>query len=266
MTRILVLGALGPDLQPADVATARSRAETLHGSYDLVLANGSWLLGGAGKPRKIYQDMREQGVDLITIGGSALGREAIRKLLETDQPLLRPMNMSPEVEGKWEYELHTEQTPATGSTLKIITLSTNSNRCLIDEPFSRFRDWLNEQPPSVTVLVDFHGEDLAMKMAMSWMYAKEVRNVHILGSGLGVGTCDLRHRPNCCFVSDVGICGGQDLVSGMPPDDWWARYMRRPGSGVVMPDAAPRLDGIHLELNATGGVTQACRLKLEISG
>ena len=70
---------------------------------------------------------------------------------------------------------------------------------------------LTPRPP--VIIVDFHGEATAEKMALGWYLDGRVSAV--LGTHTHVGTVDTRILPRgTAFVSDIGMVGAADSVIG----------------------------------------------------
>ena len=72
-------------------------------------------------------------------------------------------------------------------------------------------------PKPLVILVDFHGEATAEKVALGWYLDGRVSAV--LGTHTHVGTIDTRVLPRgTAFVSDVGMVGAADSVIGDDTD------------------------------------------------
>jgi metallophosphoesterase (TIGR00282 family) len=94
-----------------------------------------------------------------------------------------------------------------------------------DCPFRAMDRLLEElQPRPITIIVDFHAEATAEKIAMGWYLDGRVSAV--LGTHTHVGTIDTRVLPKgTAFISDVGMVGASDSVIGDDIDSVIDRFL-----------------------------------------
>ncbi len=67
---------------------------------DLVIANGENAAGGLGITPNTAAELFESGVDVITSGNHIWAQKEIIPVLDSDIPLLRPLNYPPGVPGR----------------------------------------------------------------------------------------------------------------------------------------------------------------------
>lgn len=173
---------------------------------DMVIANGENAAGGIGITTKTAEELLEDGVDIITTGNHVWHHKDIVPYLEAGQrPLLRPLNYPPGVPGR-------------GYLIKGPVMVVNLiGRVFVgqfDCPFRGMDRLLQEVSPlPPVVLVDFHAEATAEKMAMGWYLDGRVSAV--VGTHTHVGTIDTRLLTRgTAYVTDIGMAGAIDSVIG----------------------------------------------------
>jgi metallophosphoesterase (TIGR00282 family) len=172
---------------------------------DIVVANGENAAGGIGLTPTTAEELFQTGVDIITSGNHIWHHKEIIPILEAESRILRPLNMPPGVPGHGYIVTH---------QVMVVNLLGRVFLGHFDCPF-RAMDHLFEnidhKPP--VVLVDFHAEATAEKIALGWYLDGRVSAV--LGTHTHVGTVDTRVLPQgTAFVSDVGMVGAADSVIG----------------------------------------------------
>src|SRR3972149_6212927 len=67
---------------------------------DLVIANGENVAGGFGLSPDTAQELFDSGVDIITSGNHIWAQKEIIPYLDSDMPVIRPLNYPPGVPGR----------------------------------------------------------------------------------------------------------------------------------------------------------------------
>src|ERR1700676_356486 len=67
---------------------------------EMVIANAENASGGTGLTPGCYRQIREAGVDLVTLGDHAYKKQDIIPTLEKDEHVCKPANFPPEAPGK----------------------------------------------------------------------------------------------------------------------------------------------------------------------
>src|SRR5437773_150610 len=103
--RILFLGDIVG--QPGVTFLKRALAPLVAAeAIDLVIANAENASGGLGMTPGAYRQIREAGVDLVTLGDHIYKKQDIIPLLQKDERVCKPANLPLEAPGK-EYVLAT---------------------------------------------------------------------------------------------------------------------------------------------------------------
>lgn len=172
---------------------------------DLILANGENSAGGIGITPATAEELFKSGVDIITTGNHVWHHREIVPLLESESRIVRPLNMPPGVPGHGYM---------VADKIMVVNLLGRVFIGQFECPFRTMDQLLQEiNPRPRIVIVDFHAEATAEKVALGWYLDGRVSAV--LGTHTHVGTVDTRILPRgTAFVSDVGMVGASESVIG----------------------------------------------------
>lgn len=172
---------------------------------DMVIVNAENAAGGFGLTPAIAQEFIEIGVHVLTSGNHIWAQKDIIPSLDSEMPILRPLNYPPGVPGRGYL--------ITGKTM-VVNLMGRTFMNDIDCPFramDRLLEETEDRPP--VIIVDFHAEATSEKMAMGWYLDGRVSAV--LGTHTHVGTIDAQIMPQgTAYVTDIGMTGPTDSIIG----------------------------------------------------
>lgn len=182
---------------------------------DVVIANGENAAGGRGLSLSAAQELFEAGVDVITTGNHIWDQKEIIPHLQSELPIIRPLNYPP-------------GSPGTGVIqhrgITVINLQGRVFMVNIDCPFRKADKALAQVAPESIVIVDMHAEATSEKVAMGWYLDGRVSAV--LGTHTHVATADARILPKgTAYVSDIGMVGVKDSVIGDDVDAVIRRFL-----------------------------------------
>ncbi len=227
-----------------------------HG-IDLIVANGENAAGGIGLTPETAQELFQAGVDVITSGNHIWHHKEIIPYIENEPRVLRPLNMPPGVPGHGY--LITEKA-------MVVSLMGRVFVGHFDCPF-RAMDCLLEEvnPRPQVILVDFHGEATAEKVALGWYLDGRVSAV--LGTHTHVGTIDTRILPKgTAFVSDVGMVGATNSVIGDDTDSVIQRFLTMMPHRLSVGKGNPMFNSVLVDAEDNSGrALSICRLDLELT-
>jgi len=180
---------------------------SLRGQYglDLVIANGENVAGGLGLTPATAVELFDAGVDVLTSGNHIWAQKEIIPYLDSEMPILRPLNYPPGVPGKG-YIIREQIT--------VVNLIGRTFIGNFDCPFRAMDKLLAELGNrSMVIIVDFHAEATSEKMAMGRYLDGRVSAV--LGTHTHVGTIDAQLLPQgTAYVTDIGMTGPVDSIIG----------------------------------------------------
>ena len=183
---------------------------------DLVIANAENTAGGLGVTQATASELLDAGADVLTSGNHIWAQKEIIPYLDSEMPILRPLNYPPGVPGRGY--IITRQ----AMVVNLIGRTFMSN---FDCPFRAMDQLLGElkdRPP--VIIVDFHAEATSEKVAMGRYLDGRVSAV--LGTHTHVGTIDTQVLPQgTAYVTDIGMTGPVDSIIGDDADTVLQRFL-----------------------------------------
>lgn len=173
---------------------------------DFTIVNGENSAHGKGISLKIYNQLKNLNVDVITLGNHAFSKKEILNHLDETNDLIRPFNMNIK-EGNYiiTKTVHNKK-------ISVLSMLGNIFMDVSDEdPFVSTANILKNLDSDI-VIVDFHAEATSEK-ALFFEYFKDKLSA-VIGTHTHVQTADERIKDGCAFISDVGMCGAIDSILG----------------------------------------------------
>lgn len=212
---------------------------------DFVIANGENSADGMGITSKIFKDLMMSGVNVVTMGNHTWGKKDIFNIIE-NKNLLRPANYPKDILGNG-YGIY----ECNGKTICVINLIGRVDMNVLSEnPFIVVKEIINEVKPMVDIIiVDFHAEATAEKIAMSYYLDGEVTAIY--GTHTHVQTADEQIlEKGTAYITDIGMTGPKKSVIGMDVDASIKRFVTTlPERYKVSDDQNTFLNGCLLEIN-----------------
>ena len=220
----------------------------------MVIANAENSAGGFGLTSSIAQELFDDGVDVLTSGNHIWAQSEIIPHLDSDIPILRPLNYPPGVPGRgsliWRQVM-------------VVNLIGRTFMREMDCPFQamdRLLNGSNKKPP--VIIVDFHAEATSEKMAMGRYLDGRVSAV--LGTHTHVGTIDAQILPRgTAYVTDVGMTGPMDSIIGDKIDAVLQRFLTSMPNRLSVGEGKPVLNAIMVETSEENGkatkIERICR-------
>jgi metallophosphoesterase (TIGR00282 family) len=192
-------------------------------ALDMVIANGENTAAGAGLTPSLAEELLGGGVDVITSGNHIWDKREIYDYLDTDRPVLRPINYPDEAPGRGWLVHRT----ADGDEVAVVNAMGRVFMNQLDSPFTKLDELLDggaEPLPPIRIL-DFHCEITSEKNAMGWYLDGRVSAV--VGTHTHVPTADARLLPGgTAYISDVGMTGPRDSIIGFSLETVLPRFTR----------------------------------------
>ncbi|MBI2853248.1 MAG: TIGR00282 family metallophosphoesterase [Chloroflexi bacterium] len=183
---------------------------------DFVIANAENAAGGFGVTPETAREILDAGVDVMTSGNHIWAQKEIFPHLDSEMPLLRPLNYPSGVPGRGYISQN--------GVLVVNIIGRVFMDCK-DCPF-RAMDQLLESlhnRPAI-IVVDFHAEATSEKMAMGRYLDGRVSAV--LGTHTHVGTVDAQVFPGgSAYVTDIGMAGPVDSIIGDDTESVLKRFL-----------------------------------------
>ena len=175
---------------------------------DVCVVNGENSADGNGILPRSAQMLFAAGADVITGGNHTLRRREICDVLEQREGVLRPLNLHSSAPGAGFYILDKLR-----YQVCVISLLGRAYMEPADNPFDAM-DELLPQIGTPVILVDFHGEATAEKIAMGRYLDGRVSAV--VGTHTHVQTADEQIFPGGTgYITDAGMCGSRNSILGV---------------------------------------------------
>jgi metallophosphoesterase (TIGR00282 family) len=221
---------------------------------DMVIVNAENAAGGFGLTTAIAQEFIEAGVHVLTSGNHIWAQKDIIPNLDSEMPILRPLNYPPGVPGKGYL--------ITGQVM-VVNLMGRTFMSDIDCPFRAMDvllDEVKDRPP--VVIVDFHAEATSEKMAMGRYLDGRVSAV--LGTHTHVGTIDAQILPQgTAYVTDIGMTGPIDSIIGDDVDSVIKRFLTGMPHHLSVGKGKPVLNAVLVNVDEGSGravnIERICR-------
>jgi 2',3'-cyclic-nucleotide 2'-phosphodiesterase len=200
-----IVGTPGVNMIKRAVPLLRERER-----LDLVIANAENASGGSGLYPTAYKQIREAGVDALTMGDHLYKKADIIGVLEKDEPICKPANYPEAAPGK-DLLLVTAKD---GTRAAVISLLGRTYMKPVDCPFLAVDRVLAKVPSDVRcIIVDIHAEATGDKYQL--LHHLKGRISAILGTHTHVPTADEHVLPEgTAFICDVGMTGPYSGVLG----------------------------------------------------
>ncbi len=216
---------------------------------DLCIANGENLTDGKGIDEKTAERVFNLGVHVITGGNHLWDNWHARKLLAANRNVLRPLNYPSENPGNGfvVYDL--------GNKGKVGVLNLQGRVYMqpIDCPFKR-AVWAVSKIKEHTkvIIVDFHAEASAEKMALGWYLDGQVSA--LIGTHTHVQTADARILPQgTAYITDVGMTGPYDSIIGMKKEIALKRFLLQTTFKYEVASHDVRMCGVFVQVDIEVG-------------
>ena len=191
-------------------------------NIDFAIVNGENMAGGSGITQETLEDVLSSGIDVVTSGDHIWKKKETQKFVSQYPMLLRPANFPSGVPGKGSQLIETKN----GKVVGVINLlgrvfMTQTLEC----PFltaKREVDKLKDKTD--IIIVDFHAEATAEKIALGWFLDGYVSVV--VGTHTHVQTADETILPNkTAYITDIGMVGARYGVIGRKKEGVIERFL-----------------------------------------
>ena len=173
-------------------------------NIDYAIANYENLAHGFGITVKIYNEMKNAGIDVFTGGNHTFDKKKDAIELLKDKKILRPLNYF-EAPGDWYYE---DDNIIVISAMGVFSMPYGKN------PFIELKEFVKDKEKFV--FIDFHAEATAEKRTLFHLLKGKVGA--IVGTHTHIGTDDLEINEGTCYLTDIGLSGCRDNIIGIKED------------------------------------------------
>ncbi|HVK37594.1 MAG TPA: TIGR00282 family metallophosphoesterase [Candidatus Kapabacteria bacterium] len=239
-----IVGDVGLSILGAELPRLRERF-----AADFVIVNGENTYEGKGLRPSDATAIFRAGADVITSGNHVWERWQSKEVLTKNRNVLRPLNYPRDNVGQGYVVFTTGDRTRIG----VVNLQGRTFMSPIDCPF-RCADWVLDRlrDEADIVIIDFHAEATAEKMALAWYLDGRVSA--IIGTHTHVQTNDARILPaGTAFLTDVGMTGPYDSVIGMNKDVAIRRFLTLTPHKFELAVGEPRLSAVFVRVDVDSG-------------
>lgn len=213
-------------------------------NIDFVIVNGENVAEGMGMTEKNFHDILAQKINTITMGNHTWGKKDIFKFIDHPQ-IIRPANYSKPVPGKG-YGIY----ECKGKKICVINLIGRVDMNVLSEnPFICVKNIIEKVKTQVDIIVvDFHAEATAEKIAMSYYLDGEA--TILFGTHTHVQTADEKILPKgTAYITDLGMTGPKNSVIGMNIDASVKRFETTLPEKYKIAEGECMLNGVVFEVD-----------------
>ncbi len=215
---------------------------------DFCIANGENTAGGSGITPKIFTELREAGVDVITTGDHVWDQKEILPFIGNEPRLLRAVNYPPKVVGKGSVIVESR-----GFKIAVLNLMGRTFMKDLDCPFRAAEEEvsiLRQQTP--IIFVDFHAETTSEKIALGRFLDGRVSAV--IGTHTHVQTADEQIFPQgTAFLCDAGMTGPHESVLGREIEPIIKRFLTQVPQKFEVAKHKIRFNGVLVQIDPKTG-------------
>lgn len=211
---------------------------------DLIIANGENAAHGKGITKRIYNELLDQGIHMITMGNHTFSKNDIYSFIDEADRMVRPANMEP-----LQYGVGTRVLTVNGYRVAI------SNLCgeifmnhVVESPFVCMERILDTVPADLH-FVDLHGETTSEKVAFTYRFAGRVHAV--VGTHTHIQTADERIVYGTAAISDLGMCGAYTSVLGRDVDEVITRFTANAKTRYTVAEGSAIFCGLFVHFDET---------------
>ncbi len=219
-----------------------------------IIVNGENSANGRGITPKIMRFFKHQGVDIVTSGNHIWAKKEIISYFADHKDLVRPANFPAGCPGSgvalFQYN---------GIAIGVLNIQGRVfMRELVSCPFRAAETALTYlHARTRTIIVDFHAETSAEKLAMGFYLDGKVSAV--VGTHTHVQTGDARVLPEgTAYITDLGMVGSLNSMIGMRKEGVLHNMLTQmPVKFEVDTEPPFVLSGVCIEIDTTSGKARA---------
>lgn len=223
---------------------------------DLVIANAENSAStGAGMTPGVFRQLREAGVDLITMGDHIYKKAELIPVLNEDSRICKPANFPADAPGREYAFCETKD----GTPVAAFCLLGRTFMRSVDCPFRAADRVLRDlEGKARCVIVDMHAEATADKYLI--LHHLKGRASAVIGTHTHVPTADQAvFPPGTAFISDVGMTGPYDSILGRRVDRVLSTAVTFVPSHFEVASGDPRLAGAIVDIDPATGRASGIR-------
>lgn len=209
------------------------------------IINGENSAAGVGITPDICEELYRYGADAITLGNHAFNKREIGDYLNSNKPIVRPINMPEGTPGRGHIQVQKDEI-----ALNIANICGRVFLDSYDDPFAAFNRLVKQGGDHW--FIDFHAEATSEKVAFG--YHAEGRASAVVGTHTHIQTADEKVLPGgTAYITDVGMTGPQNGVIGMDRDIVLRKFITGMPARFEVADGPGVIYGVVIEIERESG-------------
>jgi metallophosphoesterase (TIGR00282 family) len=202
--------------------TNSPESTAIGGFPDFVVVNVENAAHGFGVTKDHIQELKELGVDVFSGGNHTFDRKEIFDFIDSEPTVLRPANYPEGTPGKGFCLIEKH-----GLKFAVINVMGRAYMEPLRSPYLVADELLEKMKGEANlILLDFHAEATAEKVAMGWYM--DGRVTAVVGTHTHVQTADERLLlRGTAYMTDAGCCGPINGVIGMAHEGVFRRMIQQ---------------------------------------
>ncbi|CAM3079883.1 TIGR00282 family metallophosphoesterase [Sporolactobacillus spathodeae] len=186
----------------------------------LTIVNAENSAHGKGITKKIYNQLLENGADILTMGNHTWDNRELFEFIDDAAKLVRPANFPDGTPGTGLCIV-----PAGSAKVAVINLQGRVFLPSLDDPFRVAERLIREARKTTPIIfIDFHAETTSEKLALAWHLDGRISG--LVGTHTHVQTADERILPNgTAYLTDVGMTGPYNGIIGVDREAVTRRFL-----------------------------------------
>jgi metallophosphoesterase (TIGR00282 family) len=211
-------------------------------NIDFIIANAENIAHGKGVTLKLYNELIDHGIDVVTLGNHAFAKSEIMENLDQCDRLVRPMNLYPVEPGQAFVDVKKGQ-----FCVRVVNLCGSVFMDNVSEPpFNVMNKVLAQTDPCI-LIVDLHAEATSEKLAFAHLFKD--RCTAIIGTHTHVQTADEQVMNGCAYISDVGMSGPFDSIIGRDTQEVLDRFTGKNTKGYTVSENPSQVCAVVIEVD-----------------
>ncbi len=209
-------------------------------NIDFTIVNAENAAHGKGLTPKIFNQIINFGVDVITLGNHAYAKEEIFQIID-DEKIVRPINLTTSKMGQG-YRIY----DVLGKKVLVGNICGEAFMHNVDpNPFIATQQFIDASAD--IKIIDLHGEATAEKVAYMHHFKNDL--TAILGTHTHVQTADEDIFNGCAYITDVGMSGPYESVIGRDIDEVVSRFVENKQTYYTVSKNEAALCGVVIEID-----------------
>ncbi len=229
--------------------------------YDLIIANGENAAGGKGITEKVFYELKDMGIDILTGGNHIWDNKEVYSFIDRERSLIRPLNYPPDTTPGHGWTVVERR----GITIAVLNLMGRIFMEAVDCPFRTVDKALIELKNKASVIiVDMHAEATSEKQAMGWYLNGKVSAV--LGTHSHVQTADERILPGkTAYITDLGMVGLYNSILGVDREGPLKRFLTQLPHKLEISKGREVFNAVEVEIGNDNGEALTIKRLFEVT-